>query len=540
MEAAARRTPAPRRLARLRQVELAHRVGIVTREERRLFLAFLLWTLVPLAVFMVGPGRIPSIWTTPFVASDGMQVGDQLQYLAWIREAGQHVLFSNRFDTLDDPRLFFHPMFSLSGLAWKLGISLQVAYLLWKPVGVLALFTGFAAYVRRTVSGGAGDRVVALTLALFYLTPMLAVMRFAGVEEEYLFPTMTVGLDMFPAAFAWGVYPTAIAVGLLPLAFLGMERIVDPDRRNPGRSGRWYVGWTAAACATASWLHPWQGLTVLLVAVAVVLMDRRNWRRYWGLRIPLGAAILPLAYYFVLSQTDSAWGTVSEPNDLPHHGRWLFYAALPLFAGAALGFWERALDFQGRVLRLWPLAGLVVYAGLDSSFFYHAFSGLSLPLAVLAVQGWRRLGLPRFLGVATAAALTLPGVAFSVDLLLDTGPAHFVTESEAAALAYLGRTDRPGAVLARESLATAVPAFAGRRTWTGHATWTPFNEQRKQRVEALFSGLLSAAEVRRTVTESRVSFAIEDCRAPDLGRILGSQAQGARRFGCATVYSIAR
>ena len=38
-------------------------------------------------------------------------------------------------------------------------------------------------------------------------------------------------------------------------------------------------------------------------------------------------------------------------------------------------------------MRVWPLAALAVYLAPVGTFPYHAFQGMSIPLAVLAVQG---------------------------------------------------------------------------------------------------------------------------------------------------------
>ena len=57
------------------------------------------------------------------------------------------------------------------------------------------------------------------------------------------------------------------------------------------------------------------------------------------------------------------------------------------------------------------------YGVLRQSWFYHAFVGISLPLAILAVRGWRRFGIPRTVAVLAILALTVPGMAFMVQQL---------------------------------------------------------------------------------------------------------------------------
>src|SRR3712207_1902793 len=117
------------------------------RWEWLLLAALALWSLVPLAVVAIPELGGPSgAARGRFNGTDGLQVGDHLQYLAWVRDAGEHLLFSNRFDTVSDPHLFLHPMFAPSGLLWQLGVPLQLAMLAWKPVGVFVLFAGYAAF----------------------------------------------------------------------------------------------------------------------------------------------------------------------------------------------------------------------------------------------------------------------------------------------------------------------------------------------------------------------------------------------------------
>ena len=54
------------------------------------------------------------------------------------------------------------------------------------------------------------------------------------------------------------------------------------------------------------------------------------------------------------------------------------------------------------------LAGLVAL----TAYVVHALGGLSLPLAILAVRGWRRLRLPAVAGAAAVALITVPGTVY--------------------------------------------------------------------------------------------------------------------------------
>ena len=450
------------------------------------------------------------------------------------------MLFANRFDVAQDPHLFFHPGFALSGLAWRLGVSLQVAALLWKPITLVALFLGFAAYVRRLLPrSDRTGQAAALVLALFFVTPATPLLDWLGLGSGTLqYGTQVIGLEMFPAGYLWGGFPGVLSVAAMPLFLLGVERILEPSRRARGRSPRWYALWTGVAGLVASWFHPWQGMTLLVIVAGLVAWDRFD-RRYLALSVPVLLTIAPLLYLFALSHTDSSWATASafHPN-YRHFGLWLVLGLAPAVL-ALPGFRGSNLDVQERALRLWPAAAILVYFGLRQSWFYHAFVGASLPLAILAVRGWPRLAMPRAIAVATILAVTVPGMAWTVQQLEKGKADHFFTDDESDALAYLERSPRPGAVMAPLWLGQAVPAFADRNTWLGHYTWTPDYGTRLQQAEALFGGQMSAPQARKLVRNAGVAFVATDCRdQANLTMLLGPLVAHVRHFGCATVYDM--
>ena len=59
-----------------------------------------------------------AVWT----GTDGVYIVDQLQYLAWIRDASHHVLVSNLFVLRDTPADYFQPAVVISGGLTALGI----------------------------------------------------------------------------------------------------------------------------------------------------------------------------------------------------------------------------------------------------------------------------------------------------------------------------------------------------------------------------------------------------------------------------------
>ena len=105
--------------------------------------------------------RGPLVWT----GTDGPYLGDQMQYLGWIRDSADHGLIGNPFVLEDRARAFAHPGLLLSGLLARLGVPAAVAYLVWKPVAVVALVVAVRALVHRHLTTVAG-RPAAMVLAL--------------------------------------------------------------------------------------------------------------------------------------------------------------------------------------------------------------------------------------------------------------------------------------------------------------------------------------------------------------------------------------
>jgi hypothetical protein len=107
------------------------------------------------------------VWT----GTDGPYIGDQMQYLGWIHDASVDLRIGNPYQLIPTRQLFVHPGLAISGLFHRAGMSTAGAYLLWKPVAVLALFFGVRGYVHRHVQGRP-QRLLGLCLALFGLSPL--------------------------------------------------------------------------------------------------------------------------------------------------------------------------------------------------------------------------------------------------------------------------------------------------------------------------------------------------------------------------------
>lgn len=510
---------------------------------------FELGTLLVLFALACAPlaGLLLRVWTQGGVVTgaDGFLVADPLQYVTWLREAGEHVAVANPYDLEEGPAAFVHPGVVLSGLAYRLGLGLVAAYMIWKPVAVLALFAGALALTRRFLVRR-DDRRLALVLALFSASPIAAVVGWSGVGgNEVKFDFDFISGEAWPGTYLWGYPFTAIAVGLLPLALLAYER------GREGHSRRALL--TAAALGlVVAWLQPWQGATLMLVLSATEALSLRRGRRpgaaLGDLILPLAASVVPLVYYFVLSRSDASWELAGMVNDFPRWPWWVtLLGLLPLALPAAFAYRLPAPDFGAIALRAWPVAGLAVFYQPAGTFPFHAVQGVSFPLAVLGVMalrswlGERRIRLAP--AMATVILLCVVGTAYRANELREAvnlgRQPFFLTDSERDALRYLEEHREPGGVLTPVYSGVLVPAYTGRETWIGAGSWTPDFEARRQATEALFSGRLPPSAALRLVRRSGASFLYSDCHdRADLGALVAGFTERPRRFGCATVYRV--
>jgi hypothetical protein len=503
-------------------------------------LALAVWTAAPLAWLLIRAARDHLVFT----GSDGPFPADQLQYLAWIRDYSHHLLAGDRYEIPAGTHDFLQPMFLVSGGLLKAGLSPQAAYLVWTPVALLALAGGFGAYVFRLVATP-GARAAGLFLALFFAAPAAPLLHWGDFGPSDLkAQTAVLAGETFAAGKLWGYAATAIAVGLMPIALLALERWLDSEHSRSARRGA--LALACASAAAATWIHPWQG-EVLALTVGGLAVWQRSMRVALRL-VPVAiACIVPLAYYLILARADPAWQLARQQNEAVARGSFaaLVVTLAPL-AAAAFAAGLRATAVQDRIVRLWPLAALAAYV-VTPSVRAHAVEGISLPLAVLAVQGWprwRAWGL-RAGAIAALAVLTLPGMALGVDTmrkLVDAGAqAHFLTRDESSALAFVDANARPGGVLAPLYIGSTVPAFTGRATWVGHPSWTPAFAARADEAERLFSGQLSAPEAQALVARSGARLLLSDCRHPaNLLPTLAALGVRQRTFGCARVYELGR
>ena len=494
-------------------------------------------------------GLLVRVWVKGGVVTgaDGYLVVDPLQYLNWLRQAGDHGLVRNLYDIAPSPRSFLHPGVLLAGLAHRAGLGLVASYMLFKPVAIAALFAGALLYTRRFFSRR-DDRRLALVLALFACSPIAALVGWGNLGSEFRqFQFDLITGEAWTGSYLWGYLFTAIAVGIMPLGLLAYER----GRR---RGGIKWVLWAAVAALFAGWLQPWQGATfagLLIVAEVLLCVLRRERPPFLRAAVVLVAAAAPLVYYALLSRLDDAWTLAGDANAAGVFGgrAWL---AVVLGVGllaipAAFAYRRVPREFGHLALRAWPIVVLVVYVLPVGTFPYHAFQGLTLPLVVLGVLAWRQhlrnRALPLWPALAVAFLLIVPGTAYRVDnirkaVAVGRQP-HFLTDGEHDALTALSRDKRPGGVLTPVYMGLLVPAYTRRETWVGAGSWSPDFNARQQDTENLFDGRLSPAQAQALVQRSGARFLLSDCHGrADITRTVAGFTDPPQRYGCATVWRV--
>jgi hypothetical protein len=213
--------------------------AVLATDAASLKLAFVRWMVFTIA--LVVAGLLVRVWTKGglVTGSDGFLVTDQMQYLNWLRQAGEHVTIENLYDLRPGPASFLHPGVLVSGLLHRIGLGLTASYMAWKPVAVGALFAAALLYVRRFLDRE-GDRRLALVVALFAVSPSAVIVGWAGIGGDLRkFQFDFLANEMWPGNYLWGYLFTAISVAMLPLALLAYER------------GR--LPWAAVAALVASW-----------------------------------------------------------------------------------------------------------------------------------------------------------------------------------------------------------------------------------------------------------------------------------------------
>jgi hypothetical protein len=490
-------------------------------------------------------------WT----GTDGLFLTDQMQYLSWIQDASRHVLASNLFVLHRTPADYFQPLVAISGGIAALGVAPWLVLLLWKPVAVLSAFFVVRAYARRCLAGR-WERRAALMLGLF-------------------FGSWGVIGDLWLPLWSWG-YP----FGLVAIAALGGALLLYDRARAEHR-----LAWGPPLLgALASSLHPWQGEALILIVIGaevmmwgqtrgrhahlalgqtdqprdlVVGLFRRRSPDFHRIALPaltVIATAVPLAYLFILGRLDLSWRLA---RDASHHSfplASIVLALAPLLLVSAFAYRGRPRNFIAAATRAWPIAALVVYLVSATSLSatpLHAFAGITIPLAVLGVEGiqragWRRVPGRLALGALAVAAATIPATAYEMSIAPDymapgVANANFISHDMHRALDFLSADREPGGVLTRGYLGVIVPGLTGRNTYVGGCQWSQPNcSGRMTGALALFGGSTTPQAARAFVLGTTARFVLSGCKwGDDLSHVLAPITRSVHRFGCASVYVLA-
>ncbi|HEY5395657.1 MAG TPA: hypothetical protein VIL16_09700 [Trebonia sp.] len=519
------------------------------------FAALSLWVLVLDLHQVVAHGLH---WT----GTDGIFVTDQMSYLAWIQDASRHVLASNLFELRATPTDFLQPLVAISGGLSALGVAPWLSLLLWKPVAVGGVVVVAWAYVRRSV-GGRWERRAAFALGLFFVGPgafLASDVLHSGPAASLQWSALT--LDASLGFWSWGYSYGLISVAAALGAVLLYERARTSRR----------LAWAPALLgALASWLHPWQGATLILMlvgaeslALAPSVRSSRSGRIGRGaapirlLAVTVTATVLPLLYFVVLDRADRSWGLAQSAahNAFPV---WMVLATVaPLAIPAALAYRTPARGLTDRVSRCWPFAALIVFGVSETRFGAvptHALLGISIPFAVLAVQGVQSISYQRGSSLRSGLIAALIAIVLlaptwhelsTAQHAVTPGPqlgqatgAVFVTAGERDALRYLDHDPTPGGVMSRVYLGTVVPGLTARRTFVGNFYYSPHYALRVAATQKLFTGGLTPPQARSLVTDSGARFLLADCdSSAHLLPALAPIVRDVRHFGCATVYRL--
>ena len=526
-----------------------------SRAEIVLRVALAAWALAPLALLLAHAGSTHTTFTGAdgLIGADGVLGADQLQYLAWVRDAGSHGLASDLFSLGPSGHVYLEPLFTISGLLWRAGLSLQLAYLVWRPLAAVALLAAAVVWARRAFGDQLAARAATVALAVFLYTPLAALFSWAPKlgSGRFGFQLYLLAYELLAANKLWGYVPSALGLALVPVALLAVERALEPERSRIGAAAAHVLPsaarlrallLAAAAALLSSWLHPWQGITLIVIFAGLAL-----WRRLRGalaLAVPAVGAALPLAYYYLLSHSDPAWKLASTYEVIPRLPALVLLAGLgPLVLIALLGLRRPDGVVFEQVLLLW-IAGCFVTYFVNDSFAPHALQGLSFPWAVLAVRAGQRLRLPVVVGAAVIALLTIPGLAYDARKMVRVARSptvqYYVPASDEQALKWVSAHAPPGGVVAPTPFAIIVPAATGRRVWVGHGYWSRDYFPRSRQASALFRGHLRPARARAFVRSTGAALLISDCaHHADLATALRSLLALVQRFGCSAVYVLA-
>ena len=509
-----------------------------------------------------------------------------MQYLAWATDAAHHGLIANLYGFNNGGHVFFHPIWLVTGL---LHIDAGVSYLLllglWQAAALILLVIVLRRYAQLVLGNDGRARAIALTLALFLVSPFFLFVVYLHFKLNGAHWMGLLTGESYAVQWISGYFPIALTVTAMIGYLIALERLMGtPDRPTLGAELFQPAGLAAAALgSTAAFLHPWQGTELAVLTVGLAIwdplltrprprpremrevpepeIDVEKLKRHVRLLLPLAGIALPLLYYLILPKIDAGWATFSRGPG-PHRAGIPLLGWLTTFGPAALasvpGWRTRATSDRQRLLRLWPIAVLITFVAVPTGKF-EAFAGVSVPLALLAVQGWRRVLEKRSLGGRNPRVLRFLVTAGVLVLVFGAAPATTwllikyrlgsravaqLDRPDADALDYLARQPR-GGVLSTAKVGIWVPALTDDSTYVGHSVWSPQWARRRNYVSRLFDypgkRPLSPTAALALIEQPGARYVLEPCGAREkLWPLLEPRGYSRHAFGCATVYSPGR
>jgi hypothetical protein len=504
---------------------------------------------VLLLIFGLTPFVIAAVKTTAhhetFLGVAGVFPFDQDQYLAFVASAHDG-LIRNLYG-LTGSAVFVDPVWSPTGVVeWLTGLGPACVMAFWNVVGAGVLYAGGWRLVSRHVPAQRPwRRSVCLLVALFGAMTLLVGLG----RSEHSLIYASVGLDMVPAQTLWGYAPMAIAIGLMPFAIEGMEKIIE------GSSDSRSLAVTTAACLLPGWLHPWQGITLLLIWLGLLawrLNDPARSRLSPASVVLVTAALIAAPLYFeALPLLDASWAGFSHTDTDAFALSWQYLVlglapAMLIAVPGALALRHRR---EARGVVLWPVAVLLLAAARPPETL-HSFDGLAFPLAVLTLADMtprlgRRARWRGALGIVRAGwvAFTLGSAVLITVALIGLIQSPWITplsgirpaDAEAAQLAARHAQGRP--VLTPQQLGVQLPIVADVAAWSGDAFWTPNAHGRELEADRFFLGQDTLSAARAFVAATGARAIIEPCGwRLGLRPILGPSQYASRTVGCARVY----
>jgi hypothetical protein len=526
-----------------------------------IFAGVTVYAFLPFVTAAIRASRLHQV----FLGAAGFYPQDTLQYLAWVRDA-QNGLVRNLYGSVGRA-VFIHPMWSPSGWVQALtGVSDAIIVAFWKAVAVVILVWGLARVVATQIADDRPRRRVALLFALVAGVNPLVVVA-SKLVPSWRAPLGATAIVMIPAASLWDWTPLAIAIGLMCLTVVRIQRLLEcrSTLENGGQLSPWLV--TAALGLLTSWLHPWQGESLIFFAAGLYVYRLRGTglrvrlahgansheaatsiggtdrRALLGVTLFVCATALPILYYLILGYADSGWAT-GRASSVRMGGivfpDLLLYVA-PLALLPVLVRSRARGDYAVRSLIIWLLADALtlLVTGADR---FRALEGTSIPVLILLVKLWPEyVGRKRWqtwAGLVCALAPTAYLVVHSHHVVFGYSQREILPPDDLRAARAASPISGAHPILTEAELGLWIPALTDHATWVGHPYWTPDYSTRVQRTSQLIEGQLTVSEATKLVRSADADAIIEPCGfRKNIEAVLRPAGFTRRQFGCATLYT---